>query len=90
MLDQLARTRILAVLDTLEYVKRGGRIGGVRAFLGNVLSVKPIISLVVFLNSCSNSPAGFECHSSGLGSHMMVLKRRGYLYKESSGWVTPW
>jgi DegV family protein with EDD domain len=45
ILDELARTRILAVLDTLEYVKRGGRIGGARAFLGNMLSVKPIISL---------------------------------------------
>lgn len=45
LLDRLARTRILAVLDTLEYVKRGGRIGGARAFLGNMLSVKPIISL---------------------------------------------
>jgi DegV family protein with EDD domain len=43
--DQLARTRILAVLDTLEYVKRGGRIGGARALLGNMLSVKPIVSL---------------------------------------------
>ncbi len=45
VVDQLARTRILAVLDTLEYVKRGGRIGGARAMLGNMLSVKPIISL---------------------------------------------
>jgi DegV family protein with EDD domain len=45
LLDELARTRILCVLDTLEYVKRGGRIGGARAFLGNMLSVKPIISL---------------------------------------------
>jgi DegV family protein with EDD domain len=44
-LDCLARTRILAVLDTLEYVKRGGRIGSARALLGNMLSVKPIISL---------------------------------------------
>src|SRR2546429_1543566 len=35
LLDELARTHILAVLDTLEYVKRGGRIGGARAFLGN-------------------------------------------------------
>lgn len=43
--DELSRTRILAVLDTLEYVKRGGRIGGARAMLGNMLSVKPIISL---------------------------------------------
>jgi len=43
--DELSRTRILCVLDTLEYVKRGGRIGGARAFLGNMLSVKPIIAL---------------------------------------------
>ncbi len=45
LVDELARTRILAVLDTLEYVKRGGRIGGASALLGNMLSVKPIISL---------------------------------------------
>jgi len=45
LLDQLAHTHILAVLDTLEYVKRGGRIGGAKALLGNMLSVKPIVSL---------------------------------------------
>jgi DegV family protein with EDD domain len=45
VLDNLSRTRILAVLDTLEFVKRGGRVGGAQAFLGNILSVKPIISL---------------------------------------------
>jgi DegV family protein with EDD domain len=45
LLDELSRTRILAVLDTLEFVKRGGRIGRAEAFLGNMLSVKPIISL---------------------------------------------
>src|SRR5260370_24802988 len=45
ILDELARTRILAVLDTLEYVRRGGRIGGARAMLGNMLSAKPIVSL---------------------------------------------
>ena len=43
--DELSRTTILAVLDTLEYVRRGGRIGGAKALLGNMLSVKPIISL---------------------------------------------
>jgi DegV family protein with EDD domain len=43
--DALTRTRILAVLDTLEYVRRGGRIGGASALLGNMLSFKPIISL---------------------------------------------
>lgn len=43
--DTLARTQILAVLDTLEYVRRGGRIGSASALLGNMLSFKPIISL---------------------------------------------
>ncbi len=45
LLDQLTRSRILAVLDTLEYVRRGGRIGAAGALLGNMLSFKPIISL---------------------------------------------
>lgn len=39
----IPRVRILVVLDTLEYVRRGGRIGRARAFLGNVLRVKPIL-----------------------------------------------
>ncbi|HEY1351233.1 MAG TPA: DegV family protein [Ktedonobacteraceae bacterium] len=43
--DALMRTQILAVLDTLEYVRRGGRIGGASALLGNMLSFKPIVSL---------------------------------------------
>ncbi|HLZ80100.1 MAG TPA: DegV family protein [Ktedonobacteraceae bacterium] len=44
LLDRLARVKIFFVLDTLEYLKRGGRIGGARALLGNMLSVKPILS----------------------------------------------
>ncbi len=41
----IPRIRIVVVLDTLEYVRRGGRIGRARAFLGTVLRVKPILSL---------------------------------------------
>src|SRR5205085_12658849 len=41
LLDRLARTRVLFVLDSLEYLKRGGRIGGAEALLGNMLSVIP-------------------------------------------------
>lgn len=43
--SRLARTQILFVLDTLEYLKRGGRVGGAKAFLGNMLSVKPILAI---------------------------------------------
>jgi DegV family protein with EDD domain len=39
------RTHVLFMVDTLEYLRRGGRIGRARAYLGALLSVKPILSL---------------------------------------------
>lgn len=40
----IPRISVYIVLDTLEYVRRGGRIGRARAFLGTMLRVKPILS----------------------------------------------
>jgi DegV family protein with EDD domain len=37
--------RIWFVLDTLEYLRRGGRVGGAQAWLGGALKIKPILSL---------------------------------------------
>ena len=37
--------RCYVVLETLEYLKRGGRISPARAAIGGVLSIKPIITL---------------------------------------------
>ena len=39
------RIKVLAVFDTLEYLKRGGRISKTAAWAGNVLSIKPVISI---------------------------------------------
>jgi fatty acid kinase fatty acid binding subunit len=39
------RQRVLATLDTLEYLKKGGRIGGARALAASMLSIKPVISV---------------------------------------------
>ena len=36
---------IIAMLDTLEYLKRGGRISKAVAFAGGLLSIKPVITL---------------------------------------------
>jgi DegV family protein with EDD domain len=36
---------LFVALDTLEYLKRGGRISGARAAIGSVLSIKPIITV---------------------------------------------
>jgi DegV family protein with EDD domain len=40
-----ARCHFFGVLDTLEYLEKGGRIGKAAAFLGTVLQVKPILTL---------------------------------------------
>jgi DegV family protein with EDD domain len=37
--------RIWFCLDTLEYLRRGGRIGGAQAWIGGALKIKPILSL---------------------------------------------
>jgi DegV family protein with EDD domain len=44
--DLRARTRVFAALDTLENLKKGGRIGGAAALLGSMLSIKPVIQIV--------------------------------------------
>lgn len=41
----LPRVRLFGAIDTLEYLRRGGRIGGAQALLGTMLKVKPVVSL---------------------------------------------
>jgi DegV family protein with EDD domain len=39
------RVEILFVVDTLEYLRRGGRIGAARAWMGKLLGIKPILGV---------------------------------------------
>ena len=41
----IPRTRVFAALDTLDNLKKGGRIGGAKAMLATVMSIKPLISI---------------------------------------------
>jgi len=43
--DMASRTHVLGALDTLENLKKGGRIGGAQALLGNLLSIKPLLDV---------------------------------------------
>jgi DegV family protein with EDD domain len=43
--DRRARSHLLATLDTLEFLRKGGRIGGAQALLGSMLSIKPVITV---------------------------------------------
>lgn len=43
--DLIPRTRVFGALDTLEYLRKGGRIGSAQAFFGSMLSIKPILEI---------------------------------------------
>jgi DegV family protein with EDD domain len=43
--DLIARTHVFGALDTLENLKKGGRIGNAAALLATALSIKPIIEV---------------------------------------------
>lgn len=56
------RIRLIALLDTLEYLKKGGRISATVAFAGGLLSIKPVIAIqdgeVVMLGKARGSKQG--------------------------------
>ena len=59
---QKQNIRLIALLDTLEYLKKGGRISAASAFAGTLLSIKPVIAVengeVVTLGKARGSKNG--------------------------------
>jgi DegV family protein with EDD domain len=45
VVDRRDRTKLYATLDTLEHIRKSGRIGNARALLGSMLSIKPVIEI---------------------------------------------
>lgn len=56
------KIHIIALLDTLEYLKKGGRISKTAAFVGGALSIKPVVTVskgeVVLLGKARGSKNG--------------------------------
>jgi DegV family protein with EDD domain len=68
-------------LDTLEYLRRGGRIGRAQAWLGGTLRIKPILSLeyeIVPVERVRTAARAFE----RMVDYAQQLRERG-----SDGWV---
>ena len=42
---QIATIQAFGALDTLEFLRRGGRIGSAQAFFGSLFSIKPVIAM---------------------------------------------
>jgi fatty acid kinase fatty acid binding subunit len=43
--DRRDRTRLFATLDTLDHIRKSGRIGNATAMLGSMLSIKPVVEI---------------------------------------------
>ncbi len=43
--EMISKAEVFFIVDTLEYLMRGGRIGKAAAFLGTILNIKPILYL---------------------------------------------
>jgi DegV family protein with EDD domain len=43
--DLSARTHVIGALDTLDNLRKGGRIGGAQALLGSLLAIKPLLDI---------------------------------------------
>ena len=43
--DMAGRTRMFGAIDTMENLHKGGRVGGAKAMLGTMLSIKPIVDV---------------------------------------------
>lgn len=44
--EERDNVRLVALLDTLEYLKKGGRVSQTAAFAGTVLNIKPVVGIV--------------------------------------------
>ncbi len=44
--EKKKQIRVIALLDTLEYLKKGGRVSAAAAFAGGLLSIKPVVAVV--------------------------------------------
>ncbi len=43
--EEKKKVRLIALLDTLDYLKKGGRISSAVAFVGGMLSIKPVVAV---------------------------------------------
>jgi len=85
--DMTPRTHVYGVLDTLEYLKKGGRIGGAQAFLGTLLSIKPIIDFstgVVEAESRQRTRGKALRHVAGLVAKHAPIEHLAVMHAEAT------
>jgi DegV family protein with EDD domain len=63
--EEKSQIRLIALLDTLEYLKKGGRISSAAALAGSLLSIKPVIAVehgeIAILGKARGSKTATTC-----------------------------
>lgn len=76
--DIQQRTRLVAMLDTLEYLRRSGRVSWARAGLGSVLQIKPFVELK---DGFVEKAGQVRTRSTGIARLIDILRSLGPLDK---------
>ena len=79
--DAAEATRLWFAVDTLEYLRRGGRIGTAQAWLGGALKIKPILTLDGEITPIE------RVRTSGRAFERMVEYMRSRHADGADGWV---
>lgn len=73
--NYIPRLRLFIVLDTLDYLKKGGRISPTVAFIGGVLNLHPIVTLVNGKIEIADKAKGKKSAIKWLREKMSTLKQ---------------
>ena len=73
LMEKRKQLRLYAIVDTLEYLKKGGRLSSTVAFVGGMLNLKPIICVedgeIKTLGKARGSKAAFSMLTKECGNH---------------------
>lgn len=73
LMEKRKRLRLYAVVDTLEYLKKGGRLNSAVAMVGGLLNIKPVICLedgqIKVLGTARGRKKGFQALSQECRKH---------------------
>jgi len=81
--NALPRTVVYGLFNTLEYLRKGGRIGRAQAFLGSMLNIKPILAIrhgEVLPVARVRTPSGAMARLCRIVQHLSPLDELSVMY----------
>ena len=75
--DLVGRTKVYGALDTMESLKKGGRVGSAQALIGSMLSIKPIIQITADTNGLVEAESKQRTRSKSLRYLVEKVREHG-------------